>query len=260
NQTSGNTTDFIDGTNNSQPLQPVIWSVRLRSFNAIGNPSFEVDQRSVGTAVTNPVTLSMDRWQPAKTGTMGFTAQQISAGTGIGGGVVVPGTNFVITCNFLRITLTAQEASLAASDGLVVQQFVEGPRWRELMGDVHSLQVLIRSSVRGLRFRMWFKDAGVTRSLTKLSPAGLLANTWTLIPLPNLPTWPSGGSFSSAPGANSYLLGFSLAAGSSVTAAANDVWQNASVFGAIGQSNFAAQAINSTFDIAFVQHEPGALC
>src|SRR4029077_9721368 len=34
-QVSGHTTDFIDGTNIAQLLQPVIWSARLRSFNAI---------------------------------------------------------------------------------------------------------------------------------------------------------------------------------------------------------------------------------
>src|SRR5258708_39852891 len=42
---SGLTTDFIDGSNHCQALQPVIWSARLRSFNTVGNPTFEVDQR-----------------------------------------------------------------------------------------------------------------------------------------------------------------------------------------------------------------------
>ena len=31
-QVSGNTTDFVDGTNNSQPIAPVIWSARLRQL------------------------------------------------------------------------------------------------------------------------------------------------------------------------------------------------------------------------------------
>jgi hypothetical protein len=260
NQTSGNTTDFIDGTNNSQPLQPVIWSVRLRSFNAIGNPTCEVDQRSVGAAVTNLSTLSIDRWQPTRVGTMSVTAQQLSAGAGVGGGVLLPGTNFVITGNFLRITLTVQEATLGAGDLLLIQQAVEGPRWRELMGDAHSVQVLVRSSVAGLRIGLGLRDANQVRSLLKLSPAGLLANTFTLIPFPNIPIWPSGGGFTSAQGAFSYYLIISLACGSTYTAPANDVWQNTNLLGALGQSNFCASPVNSTFDLAFVEHEPGALC
>jgi hypothetical protein len=43
-------------------------------------------------------------------------------------------------------------------------------------------------------------------------------------------------------------------------APANDTWQTGNFIGAVGQSSFVAQAVNSTFDIAFVQHEPGSVC
>src|SRR5206468_12857107 len=41
---------------------PEIWSVRLRSFNAVGNPNFEVDQVNIGAAVANINGSCMDRW------------------------------------------------------------------------------------------------------------------------------------------------------------------------------------------------------
>src|SRR4029077_7860842 len=68
-QLSGNTTDFVDVTNTCQNLvtaiQPTIWSARLRSFNAIGNPTFEVSQRNAGNSVSNPSSgaFVIDRWQ-----------------------------------------------------------------------------------------------------------------------------------------------------------------------------------------------------
>jgi len=65
------------------------------------------------------------------------------------------------------------------------------------------------------------------------------------------------GTFPITPGTIGYYLGITLAAGTSQTAAANDVWAAASAPGAVGQSNFAASPVNSTFDLAFVQHCPG---
>jgi hypothetical protein len=243
----------------TQNIQPTIWSVRLRSFNAIGNPTFEVDQRSCGTLVTNANALVQDRWVDNKGGTLTYTAQQVSAGNSVGGGVLLPGTNFVISNAFHRFTLTGQQASLGATDHLGMYSILEGTRFRELMGDVHSLSILVRSSVANLKFGCALQDPGTTRSLTKLCTLGT-ANAWILIPLPNLPVWPSAGNFSSAVGIAGYLIQIVLAAGSTATAPANDAWQNGNFYGAIGQSNFAASPVNSTFDIACVQHEPGNQC
>jgi hypothetical protein len=240
---------------------PEIWSVRLRSFNAIGNPTFEVDQINVGNLVAAPAASakSVDRWIFGKAGTSVLSTQQIDAGAGVGGGVLLPGTNFVLTGKYLRYTLTTAQATLAAGDYISPYQYIEGPRWRELKGDIHSFQLLVRTSVAGLRFGIAIVDSPTTQSLVNLSPA-LAANTWTLVTLPNLPTWPSGGNFSSAPGAVGYLLRITLACGTTYTAPANGTWQTGYFFGASGQSNFAASPVNSTFDIAFVQHEPGPQC
>jgi Collagen triple helix repeat (20 copies) len=256
-QVSGNTTDFIDGTNNSQPLQPVIWSARLRSFNAVGNPTFEVDQRTVGAGALAAGTFAQDRWFYNKTGTMTFSvlAQQDASASP----VLFPGTSFAISRSFLRFTVGTQQASLAAGDKVQIYQQVEGPQLRELISDVHSLQVLVRSSVAGLSFGVSLRDASTVRSLTLLATIPAV-NTWTLITFPNLPVWSAGATWSLNSGVQGYYLTICLATGSTMMSPANNSWQNGNFIGAVGQSNFAANPVNSTFDIAFVQHEPGAVC
>jgi hypothetical protein len=260
NQLSGNTTDFQDGTNACQNLanavSPTIWYARMRSFNAAGNPNFEIDQRRAGASVALGATNTpvIDRWQVTTQGTMRHTMQQIAAN------VVVPGTNFYITSKICRITLTTAEASLGSGDYFMMYQVVEGPVFREIMGDVTSASLLVRSSVANLKFGFSLTDGGENYCLTKLCSLGA-ANTWTLIQLPNLPLWPGGGTYSLAPGGNGSVIQICLAGGSATLAPANDTWQATSLgYAAIGQSNFAASPVNSTFDIAFVQHEPGSLC
>jgi hypothetical protein len=256
NQTSGNTTDFIDGTNNSQALQPVIWSARLRSFQALSNNTFEVDQRNIGAALTNPAsaTFLQDRWQISKsalTGTVNTALQDASTAP-----IVIPGTNFGITAKFQRFTVGTAQASLAAGDFYFLMQNVEGPRWRELSSDVHSLSLLVRSSVASLAFSVSLRDSALAHSLVKQCTLGA-ANTWTLIPLPNLPVW--SGTYSAAPGQIGYSLCVVLAAGTTYSAAASSAWQTANMLGVTGMSNFLATA-GATLDLAWIGHEPGALC
>jgi hypothetical protein len=258
---SGNTTDFLDGTNTFQPLapavQPTIWSVRLRSFNAVGNPNFEVDQRNVGAPLTNPAngTFIQDRYVIFKsaglTGTVNTALQSVPTAP-----IVIPGTNFGITQNYQRLTVGTAQASLAAGDFFGITQYVEGPRWRELALDVHSTSLLVRSSVAGLTFALRLKDPTATHSLVKLCTIPASA-TWTLVTLPNLPVWV--GTYSSVPGGVGYNLEIFLACGSTYTAAASAAWQNGDIRGVTGMSNLLATA-GATFDVAFTQHEPGAQC
>jgi hypothetical protein len=257
---SGLTTDFLDGTNTYQDLavgvKATIWSARQRSFNAVGNPNFEVDQRNVGAVTPQTVyPWACDRWFMPFTGTLRGSSQQLPVN------VVVPGTNFYVTSKVLRVTLTTAQGSLGGSDFMGLTHVVEGQRMRELLGDVHSLQVLVRSSVASLKFSVALRDGAATptRSLVKLCTLGA-ANTWTLVTLPNMPVWSAGATWSAEPGVGGYNLGIGLAAGATITAPAADVWQTGNYSGAPGMSNFAGSAVNSTFDVAFVQHEPGAEC
>jgi microcystin-dependent protein len=263
-QVSGKTTDFVDGTNNCQDLPSAVKQIivsGVRNYNPIGNPNFEIDQRKVA-AVTTPPNSSgawaQDRWLATNgaAATLAFTVQQTDSSASP---VLLPGTNFAITSKFLRFTLTAQKATLAAGDFVMLNQMIEGIRLRELISDVHSLSLLVRSSVAGLKFGIALRDKAYAHSLTKLCTIAT-AGAWTLIQLPNLPIWTPGATWSLAPGVEGYEFDITLACGTTYASPANDSWQNGNFIGAVGQSNFAASPVNSTFDVAFVQHEPGPNC
>jgi hypothetical protein len=266
NQLSGNTTDFVDGTNNCQNLasanQSTIWAVRLRSFNSVQNCNFEVTQRNCHVSVVNPASgiLVEDRWSAGNTA-LNPTFQGVNVAGSPGGGVMVPGTSFVITTGSMRVTIGTSKASLAAGDHLDLGQTIEGPNFRELMSDVHSISLLVRSSVANLKFGIALREpTSINHSLTKLCTLGA-ANTVTLIQLSNLPIWPSAGTFTTGVGSAGYILTICLAAGSTFMSPANDTWQTAgNVFGAPGQDNFLANTVGSTFEVFFVQHQPGPYC
>ena len=239
---------------------PAIWSARLRSFNTIGNPNFAVAQRNCRGALVNPSggVFIEDRWATGNLGSLNPTFQTLDTAFTPGSGVVVPGTSFVITTSYLRITVGTQKVSLAAGDACYLTQYVEGPLLRELMGDVHSLSILCRSSAANLKFGIGITDPGNTRTLTKLCTLGA-ANTITLITLPSLPNF-SGGNFSCALGNFGYAIRICVASGSTYMAPANDTFQNGNFLSAVGQDNLMAQAAGSTFEIFFIQHEPGGVC
>jgi hypothetical protein len=236
-----------------------IWSVRLRSFNALGNPNLEVDQRKCGTTTSYPTGAAgdfvMDRWIIGKSGTMTLTANQAVAGTDL----VVPGTNFRISQNYLNIILTAQEATLAAGDYIQLGSYTEGPLLRELIGGVHSVSLLVKCST-ALTFTLALASiASPFYTLTKLCQI-TTPNQWTLFSLPNLPVWTSGATWALTPGVLGYFLKIGLAGGSTYLSPANDTWQSGNFIVGPGSTNFASLPVNTTFQLGFIQHEPGALC
>jgi hypothetical protein len=234
--------------------QSTIWSVRLRSFSSTGNPNMEVDQKLGGTtaAIASGSVPLIDRWYA---GLPASSAGRMSAQI-ISGAVNIPGINTAITRSILRFTVTTAQASLAATDYCAFWEAVEGPQLRELISDVTSISVLARSSVANLGIGVTLQDSTSAYSISNLATLGA-ANTWTLLQIPNIPLWTGSGSFPLSAGQVGYWLMIALAAGTSQTVAANNTWQSGSRYGAVGQSNFLS-TLNSTFDIAFVQHEPGA--
>jgi hypothetical protein len=262
-QVSGKTTDFVDGTNNCQDLatavKPTIWTAR-RAFNAFGNPNFEIDQQINGTvALGNQAAVKMiDRWTVGSSGTMRISSA-LTAGL-----VPVPGSNFQITQSFLRITLTTAEPTLVTNDSIWLTQRFEGIQLRELFGDVTSLQILVRSSVPGLALTAQFVDPASAATYLSTLCTIPSANVWTLIPKPNLPAIPSSSSFLYTPGSIGGTFNIWLAAGPTFVGTVDGSWVQAAPAGsalmAPGQGNFAASPVGATFDIAFVQWEPGALC
>lgn len=232
-------------------------TVTLRTFNSVGNPTFEVDARTCGAGAASSSTFAIDRWYHLKVGTMSFSvAGQQDANASP---ILLPGTNFVISQNFFRYTLGTQQATLGATDRVFLSTYPEGPQLRELIGDVHSLSILVRTSVAGLSFGISLQDNTGAHSLVLLATIPN-ANTWTLLTFPALPIWVAGGSFSLKAGTVGYTIGIVLAAGSTYVTPANGSWQAGNFYGALGQSNFAASALGSTFDIAYVSHVPGANC
>jgi hypothetical protein len=263
-QLSGNTTDFLDGTNAFQHLanavQPTIWSARLRSFNAVGNSTFEVDQRNVGTSVSlgagNVYPNVCDRWSVDKNAaTATITAQKFSNASA---GIPIPGTNFYISDSYLVLTVGTPQATLAPGEYIAYHQVIEGPRLRELYGDVHSLSLLAFCTVP-LNFSVSIRDSKTAYSLVS-SVSIPTANAWTLVKLPNLPIFSSSsGNWNQLPGNIGYFLDVCLGCGSTYNVPAAGVWQAGNFFGIAGMSNFLATA-GAKFYLAFVQHEPGPLC
>jgi hypothetical protein len=249
---------IVDSVGSS--MGPQITAVRLRSFNALaGNPTFEVDQANVGNVLNNPVnnTRLCDRWILQKSAPTAVV-NTICSSAAFGAGQVVPGTNFVISRGTLGINISTVQSSLAATDYYLVRSFVEGPRMRELSNDVHSISVLAWTNVSGgLKFSVALRDPGSTRSLVKLCT--IPGSVWTLVTLPNLPVWASGGAWSTAPGVLGYEFDICLAAGTTLTAPAADVWQTGNFVGAPGMDNYLSKS-GGQFSLAFVQHEPGAQC
>src|SRR5215469_4625118 len=230
--------------------QSQIWSVRQRTFSSIGNPTFEVDQRNVFTAIANvPNGMVQDRWGISTGGTLRASWQANQGQT-----IVVPGTSFQISQAQVNIQSTTAEASLAAGSLFAFYQNIEGPVWRELANDVTSISLLVYCSIAGFKFAVSLRNGAQTVSLVKLCTIPS-ANTWTLITLPNI-LKPTSGSFPLTPGSNAYVLGVCLGSGTTYIAPSLDVWNAGNFLGAPGMSNLFATTGN-TFIIAFVQHEPG---
>ena len=260
-QVSGLTTDLVDGTNNTQDLptafKPVIWNAWLRSFNALGNPNFEIDQANVGGQVHGG--RICDRWLGGANGTMSMTFYQIGGG---GSTVILPGTNYNISNQQLRVFTSTTQASLTGSNYVQVYQFVEGPFFRELSFDVHSISILLSCNISPFTFAIALRDMG--SSLTTTTSL-VLSATYTgggalqLLQFPNLPVFPSG-NFSSRNGVPSYQLSITVACGPTFSApTSGPTWQSGNFIGFTGQTNIAATSGASLY-IGYVQHEPGPVC
>ena len=240
---------------------PVITSVRLRSFNSVSNPNFEVTQRNCGQGIVIPggnnFSFMEDGWAHVKTSpTFAYSAQ-----APVNQRVFIPGTSYVISNTYAALISTVQQPALAAGDLAMIVQNVEGPRLRELIGDKHSVSILAVTNVAGgLKFALSLRDAAATPAYSLCKLCTLAPNVWQLITLPNLPVFPSAGTFNLVPGSLGYQLGICFASGSTYIPPANDTWQSGNFVGAAGMDNLGAKPTGSYLLIGFVQHEPGSLC
>lgn len=233
---------------------PEIWSVRLRSYNACGNPSFIVDQANGGAGLTNVPTGGriVDRWFWYRTGS--HTINSSNPGEQI----LLPGSSYMINDRSLTLTLGTQQTTLGAGDYGLIRQSLEGIQLRPLFKDVHSVSILIKSSIANLKFSYFLQDPSVAHSYTKLCSLGA-ANTWTLITIPNIPILPAG-TWASTPGNLGGYEGLCFGAGTTFTASADGAWQAANVNTSPGTTNFFGSSVGATVSVAFIQHEPGSVC
>jgi hypothetical protein len=236
--------------------QSQIWSVRLRSFNSVGNASMEVDQRNVGTGLTlgtgSVSTMVVDRWAVSKVAATGTVNAFQSGVTNL----VVPGTNFYITSRALVAQVGTVQAALGASEYIMIYQQVEGPMLRELLGDVTSLSILANCS-QTINFGIALADNGGTHTYVS-ALLNLPANTWKLFTLPAIPIWGAGGNFPITAGSNGYTIKVCLGTGSTYAAPSTGTWLTGNYVGPSGCTNFLSLPTNSTFQLAFCQHEPGS--
>jgi hypothetical protein len=258
NTLSGNAGDYVGGDNNCYNLvnatQPIIWYVRQLSYNALGNPNMEVSQRVGSTLGTATGRFPVDRWSVSYSGTQVYSCQQIA----VPAGLVIPGGSYPITSAFTRMTLTTAQASLGANDFAYLNQAIEGPFARQLSGSATSVSLLVRSSVANVAFAIsiWLSNS---LSNAYLCTTGA-ANTWSVIQVPNILTFPGGANnFPITPGTIAINFYITLSAGSSQINPTG-AWSPLQALGVTGMGNFAANAVNSTFDVAFSQFEPSAQC
>jgi hypothetical protein len=254
-QISGLTTDFIDGSNNCQDLasavRSVIWSVRQRTFNSIGNPNFEIALRNPGGGVINSPaggSFLLDRWTWGRVGSHQILSQQKS-------GAINWETYCALSSQSLLLGLTTIQATLAAGDYGYLVQNIEGPNTRGLMGNVSSISLFIQADA-GMNCSITLRDSPVTTSWVHLCT---LQSGFNLIKIPNIPAFPTG-NFSAAPGALGYSLGICFGAGSTFTAPAADSWVSGNYLAAPGQTNWFAGNTSTNISLFFVQHEPGPDC
>lgn len=240
-----------------------IWSTRLRSYNALGNPNFEVDQRAVNASLTyaagNVTQFQADRWQITKNAATAV----VTGGTArvpAPNATVIPGYNFNFTNSFMQLGVSTAQASLAAGEYLIIYQQIEGSNWRELCNDVTSVSILCSCTV-ALNFSIFIRDNASAWSLVIPCSitAGQVSNPFVLLTFPNLPLWTSSGTFSQYPGAVGYQLGVCLGAATNLQTSTTGSWVNGGYLGYAGMSNFMANS-GATFQLRFLQHEPGPLC
>jgi microcystin-dependent protein len=250
---SGLNTDYVGGDNATHDLGSMVRSVApvVRSYNSLGNPTFEIDNITIGAGV-NASGFALNRWQYIQTGPNRGTSKQTA------GQVTVAGTNFCLSQWFLRYTLTTQEGTLGAASGIIVaSQLIEGIRLRELLGGSTAVTVVARCSVAGTVFAVALRDSTGAYSVVNLVTIAS-ANAWTMFPIGSIPLWTASGNFPTGIGATGYQLAVAIAAGSNSIAPSTNTWVAGSFFGAAGMSNFAANPVGATFDVGYIMHEPGA--
>lgn len=266
---SGLSTDFIDGTNNSQNLvaaaTPSIYQVSgARTYNVLLNPTMEVDQYQRG-AYTLGSAYIVDKWGAAMNGiTMAFSAQSLKNQP-----MFFPGASnqHPITQMPLQVTMNTQKPVPSANDYMYLYQYVEGIRARPIAYGPHSFSLVAWSDAAtpfNVTFSMMNNSSPnnycySSKALTHPGGYTVAWMTWPNLPPFPLTYFPNIG----VRGAWAYNLRICLTSGGNYrSSAANDgTFQLGNYLIASNHTaNFTALANGSRFWLLFAQHEPGPVC
>jgi hypothetical protein len=217
--------------------------------NRIINGDMRIDQRNAGASVTvnsTSVFRSVDRWWGTATGSAGVYTMQQSTSS--------PPTGFT---NFLRMTVTTADASIASSDTYYIGSAIEGFNVADLGfgaagAKTITLSFQVRSSLTGT-----FSGSILNGSENYSYPFTFSissANTWesktVTISGATAGTWATNNTAG-------MLLTFDLGNGSNWRATAGS-WVAAGEYGATGAVTLIS-TLSATFDITGVQLEVGSV-
>jgi hypothetical protein len=217
--------------------------------NVIVNGGCEVSQVN-GTTATTPISgaYPIDNWLFGATQASKFQTQTTT-----------------VILNSLGSTNALSCAVLASYSPIALDQFyyqvpVEGYNFaRFAYGTANakagSLQFKVRASVAGT-YSGAIQNYAATRSY--LFSFTLLANTDTLITVPNIPG-DTGGVWAGNTNAGAAQIRFDLGAGTTFKSTAG-TWQAGNYIGVTGATNLVSQVNGSTLTITDVQFEVGAFC
>jgi hypothetical protein len=221
----------------------------LQGFrNRIINGNMVIDQRNAGASVTPSTgTYTVDRWRIFASQSSKLTAQQNA-------GSVTPPSGYT---NYLGMT-SSSAYSVISSDLFLLQQFVEGFNSADLAWGTASAQSVtlsfwVRNSLTGTFGVNLQNSAGDTSYSTTYTVSS--ANTWEqktiTIPGPTSGTWLTTNG-------KGIVLSFVIGVGSAGVPPANNVWQSANYYGAVGAQSLVGTS-GATFYITGVQLEAGSV-
>jgi len=216
--------------------------------NRIINGDMRIDQRNEGAslAVSSDGVYTTDRWLARLSGTLRFTAQQVSDAP----------SGFV---NSLKYTITTAEASLGAGDFCAIEQRIEGNNVADFaMGTSSAANIVIDFWVKTSLAGTYALSIGNSVSFNRSYVATFTvssASTWQYvsfsIPGDTAGTWP----VNTSAGMRIFIT---LAAGSTYQTATTGAWQGAGYFNTSSCSNIAATNGNN-FQITGVRVQPGSI-
>jgi len=215
--------------------------------NRIINGAMVIDQRNAGASVTPGTgTYTVDRWRIYASQSSKLTAQQNA------GSVTLPAGY----TNYLGMT-SSSAYSIISSDLFVLQQFVEGYNssdlaWGTASAKAVTLSFWVRSSLTGVfGVNVQSGDGLSCYSTTYTINA---ANTWEQKTI--TVAGPTSGTWLTTNG-KGIVLNFIIGVGSASNPPANNVWQSANYYGAVGAQSLLATN-GATLYITGVQLEKGA--